>query len=402
MTHGPCGTINPNSPCMKNGRCTKRFPKGLVTETVTGENGYPSYRRRSAESGGLFTAEVRTRVLSRAFETHLNVKLCASIASLKYVCKYINKGGSRATLALQIKYRDEVSAYQSDHYIFTSEAVSCTLFVDQPPSQPSERSMVFRGLRRRLVYELHPTFNVACSALHLLDDDKSWDQTLAEAVSNSTYSTELSEQQSGEIFFLDAPGVTGKTFLTGILLAEARKQGKNALAVAFSGITATLLPGGKTAHTTFKIPIDLDSTETPVCKVRNCDKTRVLQECSLIVRDECTMAHKKTVEAVDRMLQDVRKTARAMDFAGRHGTRADEVNACLKRSVLWPTVQKLRLTENMRVQQGGGSQVQEFARVLLQVGEGLLEETIGLLRIPETLCRIVLPLKTSSETYTET
>lgn len=47
MIHGPCGLLNPTSVCMKDGKCSKLFPKALIEETVTGNDGYPQYRRRS-------------------------------------------------------------------------------------------------------------------------------------------------------------------------------------------------------------------------------------------------------------------------------------------------------------------------------------------------------------------
>lgn len=47
MVHGPCGALNPLSPCMADGKCTKRYPRPLVAETVTGNDGYPVYRRGS-------------------------------------------------------------------------------------------------------------------------------------------------------------------------------------------------------------------------------------------------------------------------------------------------------------------------------------------------------------------
>ncbi|KAF1981904.1 hypothetical protein K402DRAFT_296376, partial [Aulographum hederae CBS 113979] len=66
----------------------------------------------------------------------------------------------------------------------------------------------------------------------------------------------------GGLFFVDGPGGTGKTFLQNTVLAHQRLQGKVALAVASSGIAATLLAGGTTAHSRFKIPINLDENST--------------------------------------------------------------------------------------------------------------------------------------------
>ncbi|CAK1586444.1 unnamed protein product [Parnassius mnemosyne] len=117
----------------------------------------------------------------------------------------------------------------------------------------------------------------------------------------------------GTIWFLDAPVGTGKTFLDKLILAYVRNHRKIARAVASSGIAATLLPVGKTAHTMLKIPIDLDRTESPTCSIsRNSDKAKVLRECNLIIWDECMMAHRKGVEAVDRTLRDIRQNDRLM------------------------------------------------------------------------------------------
>jgi hypothetical protein len=52
MIHGPCGVHNMNSPCMAEGKCTKRYPRALLTDTITGNDGYPQYRRRSTDVNG--------------------------------------------------------------------------------------------------------------------------------------------------------------------------------------------------------------------------------------------------------------------------------------------------------------------------------------------------------------
>ena len=61
---------------------------------------------------------------------------------------------------------------------------------------------------------------------------------------------------AGGVFFLEGFGGTGKTFLVNLVLAKIRADGGIALSTASSGIAATLLDGGTTAHSRFKIPID--------------------------------------------------------------------------------------------------------------------------------------------------
>ena len=46
MIHGPCGVFNSDAKCMKDGSCTKGFPKHFNETTKANVNGYPMYRRR--------------------------------------------------------------------------------------------------------------------------------------------------------------------------------------------------------------------------------------------------------------------------------------------------------------------------------------------------------------------
>ena len=86
-------------------------------------------------------------------------------------------------------------------------------------------------------------------------------------------------------------GMIGKTFLINLLLAKIRSQTKIALVVASSGIAATLLNGGRTAHSTFKLPLNLVHYDTPICNIKKVSGiATVFEKCHLIVWDECTMS----------------------------------------------------------------------------------------------------------------
>lgn len=91
-----------------------------------------------------------------------------------------------------------------------------------------------------------------------------------------------------------------------LLLSKIRQGGNVALAAAASGVAAQLLPGGRTAHATFKLPFDLSKDDTPTCNIsKRSAWAKILQKCSLIVWDECSMVHKGHLEAVDRSLRDI-------------------------------------------------------------------------------------------------
>ncbi|KAL8587191.1 hypothetical protein ACOMHN_013277 [Nucella lapillus] len=222
------------------------------------------------------------------------------------------------------------------------------------------------------------------------------------------------QEGNGGFFFLDAPGGTGKTFLINLLLAKVRKQGEIAIAVASSGIAATLLTGGRTAHSTFKLPMNLAQQDMPTCNLsKNTDEANVLKKAKLIVWDECTMAHKKALEAVNLSLQDIRDSPKifgrvtlllAGDFRQTlpiitGGTPADELSACLKSSHLWNGVSTLKLSTNMRAQICQDSSSELFSQQLLQLGNGEIRSVDGLITFPEKFAVIVPEVQALKDSF---
>ncbi|UYV66602.1 hypothetical protein LAZ67_4002268 [Cordylochernes scorpioides] len=637
MIHGPCGTFNINAPCMKNGKCSKNYPRDLISDTQTGFDGYPRYRRRAPENGG-FKGKLKGRgnteievdnkwvvpyspLLSRMFKAHINVEYCNSVKSIKYICKYVNKGNDMAIFGLSKENtNDEISQYLLGRYISSNEAVwrilsfpiherhpnvvhlsvhlengqrvyftnanartvaaappntTLTAFFQLCQQDPFAKNLLYPEVPRYYtwnasrksfcrrkqgtsvpehegifasealgrVYTVHPnnaecfflrmllhtvrgptsflslkcvngeecrTFREACQKLGLLEDDQHWDNVLSEAASQSfpeqirelfaillttcnpsnpqnlweKYRESMSEdvlikarranptldinfssdifneallllqnkclaindrtlsqlglqspercqptilnrelmreknynieqlrrfvdskkpllvedqreaynsimdcinKQQGGIIFLDAPGGTGKTFLINLLLAEVRSKNAIALAIASSGIAATLIAGGRTAHSMLKLPLNIANEQYPTCNISSTSgQAQVLKSCIIIVWDECTMAHKHSLEALDRTLRDLKGNNKLMggillllagDFRQTlpvipRSTPADEINACLKASVLWKHIKNITLRTNLRVQVLGEHSAQNFARKLLQIGEG--------------------------------
>ncbi|VDO21630.1 unnamed protein product [Heligmosomoides polygyrus] len=106
MIHRPCGNLNPTSPCMRDGVCTKRFPKSFRSDTSLNVDGNPEHRRR--DDGRYVTCRgVRMGnrsvvpycpYLTRMFEAHIKVEICALIHAVKYLSKYVYKGPDRARI----------------------------------------------------------------------------------------------------------------------------------------------------------------------------------------------------------------------------------------------------------------------------------------------------------------
>jgi len=112
------------------------------------------------------------------------------------------------------------------------------------------------------------------------------------------------EKKVGQVFFVDGPGGTGKTYLYKALLAKVRSMNLIAIATSSSGIAVSIMTGGHTAHSRFKIPIKLDNN-TMCSFTKQSGTTELFRRAALIIWDEVGMTKRQAVETLDRTLQDI-------------------------------------------------------------------------------------------------
>ncbi|XP_026384503.1 uncharacterized protein LOC113280072 [Papaver somniferum] len=160
MVHGPCGERDPYAACMEKGKCTKGYPKKYTDTTTLDEGGYPSYRRR--RDGIEVTVRNNKKAynidvvpynphLSRMFNCHINVEICAGIRDVKYINKYIYKGGDRATMVLG--EHDEIQQYIDARYIGPHEAVWSLIEYHLHEEYPAvQRLAIYLQNRQQFVY----------------------------------------------------------------------------------------------------------------------------------------------------------------------------------------------------------------------------------------------------------
>ncbi|XP_072073101.1 uncharacterized protein [Arachis hypogaea] len=175
---------------------------------------------------------------------------------------------------------------------------------DYPPMPILDMSQVNSGLnvdgmnrlicdelrydRRQLAIE-HATY-----MRHLTDEQIVVYQKVMEAVQNG----------NGGVFFLYGYGGTGKTFVWKTLASALRSRSQLVLTVASSGIASLLLPGGRTAHSRFATPLNLDEFST--CNIKQGSAlAELLIKTKLIIWDEAPMVNRFCIKALDRTMRDI-------------------------------------------------------------------------------------------------
>ncbi len=150
-------------------------------------------------------------------------------------------------------------------------------------------------VEEKLAYDQHSLTTDANNAEDKLNgDQRNAYETILNVVTN----------KEGKLFFVYGSGGTGKTFIWTTFMSRLCGQGKIMLAIASSGIASMLLLGGRTAHSRFKIPIDLHDEST--CNITQQMKVaELVHKADLIIWDEAPMMHRRAFEAVDHTLHDL-------------------------------------------------------------------------------------------------
>ncbi|GBO14750.1 hypothetical protein AVEN_182029-1 [Araneus ventricosus] len=125
--HGPCGTLNPNT------IYPKQYPKEFREKTEENVNEYPMYQRKCTESVRVGRRDLDNRWvvpynpwLSKKFNAPINVEVCVSIKSVKYLYKCVYKGHDAASIRFDNENtldHDEILSFLDGRYISAPAAM---------------------------------------------------------------------------------------------------------------------------------------------------------------------------------------------------------------------------------------------------------------------------------------
>ena len=152
---------------------------------------------------------------------------------------------------------------------------SLLVTLEMPAPNRGMNDAFHRELEREPEYDRHELDLVVQTNVLLLNpQQKEVCDTLMKAIDDG----------NGRLFLLDAPGGTSKTFLMSVILATVRARSNIAVAIASSGIAATLLEGCRTAHSALKLPLNLHTIEQPTCNIaKHSAMAKVLLPSKIII-----------------------------------------------------------------------------------------------------------------------
>ena len=232
----------------------------------------------------------------------------------------------------------------------------------------------YEGHAQEAVYDVNEERERALNMISSLTDEQ---RVVFDAVINDVYG-----ESQENLIFINASAGTGKTYLYENILHYVRGEGDEATAAAWTGLAGSLLDGGRTVSSTFKLPMPLFENSTSSLKL-NSRQAKCLRKSKVILIDEITMVPYCALDTIDTLMKDIMNEpnkpfgGKIMVFGGdfmqtlpvvKHGTRATIVYQTVKNGRYWHLVKQYTLTKNMRAH----SHAEKFAEWLLKVGRGEL------------------------------
>ncbi|XP_046391588.1 uncharacterized protein LOC124159723 [Ischnura elegans] len=174
MVHGPCGSdYRTEFPCWDadKGYCTKFYPKPACQTTHVDDRGFVQYRRDYRNEGVIKTRQGDLAVhdgwvvpynpaLLLKYEAHINLEISSTRRVIKYLFKYLMKGGSlqNVTVTPLGRQEDEVEHYVTKRMVGASDA--CWRLLDFPisKSEPTVECLpVHLQGKQSIVFRPHPS-----------------------------------------------------------------------------------------------------------------------------------------------------------------------------------------------------------------------------------------------------
>ncbi|CAG8821200.1 18985_t:CDS:2, partial [Gigaspora margarita] len=189
------------------------------------------------------------------------------------------------------------------------------------------------------------------------------------------------------IIFINGHAGRDKTFLVNVICIVIRSLKKIALSCATTGLAALNYDGGHTVHSLFHILVEHNNDGYKYQINLNSERTKLIQESTIITWDELPMVHKGNIESVDILLCELcnynapfsRKIFIGIgDFCQvapviPNARRIATILESIKLSTIWNLFETYNLQQPVR-----DASDPEFSKFMDDVGDGINGEDISL------------------------
>ena len=179
------------------------------------------------------------------------------------------------------------------------------------------------------------------------------------------------------VFIVQGGAGTGKTVFVNCLASGLKCNRRRVLCVASSALAASLLAGGKTAHSALSIPVPV--MENSYCRWDPSSR-RQMRSNEVVIWDEMSMIHHEVADCVNFSFQDLHANAtpfggKVMVFVGDFKQLPPVIKkgkgqyATLRKCTWWSDARKIKFTKNFRALNNNS-----FINELEDVGSGVVED----------------------------